>query len=769
MIYSYDVFDTIITRKTATPHGIFALMQEKIMNNSRYNALPKDVKRNFFELRIQAERLARYNYCTNGREDVSIEDIYSAMNTMGMLEDDDITMLIKCEYETELENVVGIRNVIEEIIVRMRNGERVVLISDMYMSKEMIQSLLEKADKRMHNLPLYVSSEEGKTKSSGNLFQLVSEKENVSYKEWHHTGDNSVSDILVPKRLGIETRHIHKSILTKMEKQLIGSDEGNTSFQILIGIGKNTRLLNELSFSGTVGSSLGGILLVSYVRWILNDARKKDTHTLYFIARDGYVLKLIADIFIARYDLPIETKYIYGSRKAWRMPAQVTKDMDILQMLQASTPEFVTSLSKVAEIFGITDYDLAKYLPNTLADGKEKLSRIDVDVLFYYLDSCEAFEDYIVNSNVKKRELVKEYFLQELNEKEESWNFVEVGGTGYTQKCLENILKDVSNKDISTYFFQLYSVSRNEKSTFFNFIPDGLYIKDAIEPLCRAPHGQTLRYEMREEKVEPVLEYDEENGLEQCDYGGYINGLIAYVNTLGEFYNDIFEEPVDRKLIEKCWDYYTHIMDEEILDFVGEVPFEVVGNNMSYATYAPKLTHEDIENIFNIHYKEPSSWYYKGASLNMSVLRATQKDKEYIQLLKEKHRKLVHSEETPKIETSLFAKIPSGRYRSGSKVVIYGAGNLGKAFAYGIEEKSDYEMVLWVDRQYMRFQKEGILVEDPRKILNTTYDKIVIAVLNERIAKQIRNDLIAIGIEEEYIDWISPRELIYGGIHERTY
>ena len=29
MLYSYDIFDTILTRRTATPHGIFALMQKR--------------------------------------------------------------------------------------------------------------------------------------------------------------------------------------------------------------------------------------------------------------------------------------------------------------------------------------------------------------------------------------------------------------------------------------------------------------------------------------------------------------------------------------------------------------------------------------------------------------------------------------------------------------------------------------------------------------------------------------------------------------------
>ena len=32
-LYSFDIYDTLITRKTATPEGIFALMQKQLEEN----------------------------------------------------------------------------------------------------------------------------------------------------------------------------------------------------------------------------------------------------------------------------------------------------------------------------------------------------------------------------------------------------------------------------------------------------------------------------------------------------------------------------------------------------------------------------------------------------------------------------------------------------------------------------------------------------------------------------------------------------------------
>ena len=50
MIYSFDVFDTLITRTTASPLGIFALMQERLQRERAENGLEDYVIDNFYEL-----------------------------------------------------------------------------------------------------------------------------------------------------------------------------------------------------------------------------------------------------------------------------------------------------------------------------------------------------------------------------------------------------------------------------------------------------------------------------------------------------------------------------------------------------------------------------------------------------------------------------------------------------------------------------------------------------------------------------------------------
>ena len=64
-----------------------------------------------------------------------------------------------------------------------------------------------------------------------------------------------------------------------------------------------------------------GPLLLDYVWWVLREAEKRKLRTLYFLARDGYLLYRIAQVFVSRYSLPLECRYFYCSRTSLRMPS----------------------------------------------------------------------------------------------------------------------------------------------------------------------------------------------------------------------------------------------------------------------------------------------------------------------------------------------------------------------------------------------------------------------------------------------------------------
>ena len=86
-MYSFDVFDTLITRTTALPNGIFALMQSRLMQERELNGLDDYVIDNFFELRIHSEELARGAAAARSVEEIDLHKIYEAMALCGCISD----------------------------------------------------------------------------------------------------------------------------------------------------------------------------------------------------------------------------------------------------------------------------------------------------------------------------------------------------------------------------------------------------------------------------------------------------------------------------------------------------------------------------------------------------------------------------------------------------------------------------------------------------------------------------------------------------------
>ncbi|MDD6193887.1 MAG: glycosyltransferase [Lachnospiraceae bacterium] len=94
----------------------------------------------------------------------------------------------------------------------------------------------------------------------------------------------------------------------------------------------------------------------------------------------------------------------------------------------------------------------------------------------------------------------------------------------------------------------------------------------------------------------------------------------------------------------------------------------------------------------------------------------------------------------------------------GSRVLIYGAGRVGKSFALQIESENKYELVGLIDKDKTKIDldKKVYGIDD---IGNLEYDYILIAVLSEEMASNIRAELLEKGIDNIKIIYDKPRFL----------
>lgn len=98
-------------------------------------------------------------------------------------------------------------------------------------------------------------------------------------------------------------------------------------------------------------------------------------------------------------------------------------------------------------------------------------------------------------------------------------------------------------------------------------------------------------------------------------------------------------------------------------------------------------------------------------------------------------------------------KLASARSYSGKRIAIYGAGRVGKNYYTQMVRYQGCRIVAWVDEGYAKRQSEidYFTLSAPKDLIKCDFDYVLIAVLNQHVSEQIKENLRAMGIEEKKI------------------
>lgn len=783
---SFDIFNTLITRTTTTPQGIFALIQQKLLADVKYSYIPSHIRSNFYTLRIQAENLARLSNQCKGLEEVTLEDIYGAMAMSGNLNKESQELLCRLECEVEYENILPVPRNIELLKQLHQGGQRVVLISDMYLPGKVITGMLRKVDEALGQLPIYVSADLGVRKTTGNLYRKVGELEKTEYRDWIHYGDDLFQDIKVAGELGIKTVHLAAEESTLLEQELLKRFADSVSFQMLAGQARYTRdVCENTSTAYKMGCSINGPILYCYVDWLLREAVGKGIKRLYFIARDGYFPKLIADKIISARGLGIETFYMYGSRKAWRFCSLSEEHFNLRELVAWSYVNRITSVQKLAGLLELQVGELIPFLPFGSREGTVELTSRSLYELVDRLEHNREFRDFYLKKQSGKKALVAEYIRCTVDVRDNHFAFVDVSGGGLTQGCLRELMKGYYNAPITTFFFKLDRVNLVPGCVYDVFFPSMLENNLVIEMICRAPHGQTLGYEPCGDGIVPVFDYFENKSLLEHGFRELEAAIEDFTDNLleqGEV-PGLFEDSIS--VLEAYLNYIAHHPDQEVLEYFASFPNNESGRNQNLVEYAPRLTDEDIKNIFlRRMYWEDISKYYMGTNLEYSLLRCSREEKKLVEWCQENYdTEQGQMERTDKIQKEQLLREKYGRAAYypcellEENIILYGAGKLGQDLYGRIRDVGKSIVIKWVDKKLQgEYPAE---VESVDAIENVKYDQVVIAVMKEAVAEEIRLELIARGVEEEKIfwtpaytyrnPWVDWNRLVYGKGEKTTW
>lgn len=281
---------------------------------------------------------------------------------------------------------------------------------------------------------------------------------------------------------------------------------------------------------------------------------------MYFVARDGYIPKLIADVIIESRNLPIKTEYLYGSRKAWRLPTEKTYNDYIktrfnkkisLEFLAYKLNLSVDELSKITNIQNTKeDLDIKKVL--------------ELEELFLNSDDIK---NTVIERNKKQVELLKNYMHQKINF-DEKFAFVDINGSGSTI----DILIDILEHKIDTFYIAC-SFSKTNKKAVHLLYEKKVAHGNILELLCRECNGQTVGYKDTANGVEPVFLPSNLEVMKKWGFDSYKQGVVDFcknieltrkINSLNFCALEIFKN---------YYGYFFTDCDKKTAEILAKIPF----------------------------------------------------------------------------------------------------------------------------------------------------------------------------------------------------
>lgn len=599
ILYSYDIFDTIFTRKVLQPVGIFYYVKEKMEQDIGAN-FPKVLVKDYPEIRKQCEanvrfRRIRHMQDDNDRREIYFDEIFENMQEVYEISDIQMQKLKEWELEAELDNVLPIQERVTEIKMHLVNGEDVVFISDMYLPKEYIRKMLVRVDKVLEHVPLFVSSEYGVQKTTKKLYlEVYNSFDFYGYKKWIHYGDNAFADQTQPAQMGIYTKPVEGYSFNEYETKLV-EELGTYDAYLVAGMLARFRRSHK-DIKDIYVHNYVFMYFVPYINYVLEHALSKGYKTLYFVARDGHHLKRIADELIKQYGYSIKTKYLYASRKTWRIPSFIDNvDEDFFGKYGAFVE--LTTMKQFLRAAVLDEELFEKFLPNAVEYlEKEELDAKSKNTLVEMLKESSDYRNYILKIAKEERIAVEGYLKQEMDFNE-PYAIVEYWGRGYTQDCFVRIVNNIVQDKIDTPFYYVRSIDSSiGNSIKHNFTVNTQQLLFVEALFANMPYKSIEKYVCdADNHWKPVInarEYDIDlfNSMEMQ--------LVSVCQDLHEI-SFINRQQILRQLFEFSLNYYAeNSMDEMFVQCLSPLT-DSVAINGDMMEFARNINGADVELIKN--------------------------------------------------------------------------------------------------------------------------------------------------------------------------
>lgn len=335
--------------------------------------------------------------------------------------------------------------------------------------------------------------------------------------------------------------------------------------------------------------------LFSYVLWILKQALSKKFKTLYFLARDGFIMHKIAIQMCEKFNLAIECKYLYCSRVSLRMPSYHIIGDEAYSLI-------FNGGYQISPFILLNRIGLSKAERLSIY---EEISIADIDEnSFISKSECVALSEKMKKSKIFKELLQKkstacyfdtiEYLKQEGLFDKKDVVIVDSGWTGSMQRTLRQLINSAGSfPNVTGFYFGLYEYPVNEKdgqylSWYFspqtNATIKAKFNNNLFECMCCAPHEMTVSYECNKNQYAPVFKKNENSYSGDWDINLQIKTIVEVTSELlkkisfDDFNNDD-NLKYSRKLMQKLMSKPSQLQAQTYVDCIFSDDVQEVYSN----------------------------------------------------------------------------------------------------------------------------------------------------------------------------------------------
>lgn len=501
---SFDIFDTCIVRATGKPISVFydlARACVKVQTSSNVA--------DFVKIRKEGEYLARIK---KKSQEICMQDIYDECDFSSLSffsKEEIIHRELECERNVLLP-VVSIRKIIDSYRSR---GVAISFISDMYLPENFLKEILVKYGFYNNTDSLYISSTYGKKKSNGELFEFFKAKnKKVNRFNWIHFGDNFSGDIIQAWRKGAIPIRVFHAFNDYEYIDNTNFISGLTNkIDLTSSISKSLRLSHDYDEKYEFAVDVIAPILVPFVWNLLKSAKRRNLSDLYFFARDGYILYLIAKELKSDFN-DIRLHYLYVSRRSIYFPTISEINVEsINNVFPTKIMRYDTFLSYLT----IKEDELDDSIIEELQKASSLKQMLEIVSIW------PTFLDKIKEKHKKQRQLLLDYFQQAgLASYNKHQAIVDLRGSRKSHELINSFLNENNYPSVYGFYYEVTNdrITPSNSDMYESCIYREDYINTDLYESLRTftsifeqyfavtPQNRTAYYVDNENKIDPVFE-----------------------------------------------------------------------------------------------------------------------------------------------------------------------------------------------------------------------------------------------------------------------